>query len=98
MKNIEQFGERDRYQGSESGQQEEGTVATAIESQTAKIPSDVFLWVAGGAIAGSLVLKALGQKETANFVGMWVPTVLILGVYNKMVKLLGHDRSSMSTT
>jgi hypothetical protein len=92
MRNIEQFGERDRYQESEAGQHEEGMVAKAIEGHTAKVPSDVFLWIAGGAVAGSLALKAFGKNETANFVGMWVPTVLILGVYNKMVKLLGHDR------
>jgi hypothetical protein len=28
----------------------------------------------------------------AGFVGMWVPSVLLLGVYNKIVKVAGHDR------
>ena len=94
MRNIEQIGEK--FQERSSGQYEEGAVAKTIEGRTAKLPSDLFLWIAGGAIAGSLTLKALGQKETANFVGMWVPTILILGVYNKMVKLFGHDRESPS--
>lgn len=70
----------------------EGPVAQSIERQTAKLPSDLFLWVAGGSIAGSLTLRLFGKKDAANWVGQWAPTLLILGVYNKMVKLMGHDR------
>ena len=28
-----------------------------------------------------------GQSGLANFVGQWAPTLLIIGVYNKVVKL-----------
>jgi hypothetical protein len=69
----------------------EGRVAKKIETQTAKLPSDTFLWAAGGSILGSLVLKIMNREEDANFVGQWVPTLLILGLYNKMVKQLGSD-------
>ncbi len=69
----------------------EGQVATAIERQTAKIPSDVFLWAAGASIIGSLVLKAVKREQDAIFVGHWAPTFLLLGVYNKLVKLHGTD-------
>jgi hypothetical protein len=41
----------------------EGKVATAIEEQTAKIPSDVFLWAALGSMAASLALKFLKDKQ-----------------------------------
>ncbi len=70
----------------------EGNVARAIESQTAKLPSDTFLWAAAGSIIGSLVLNLLGKREQANFVGQWAPTLLILGLYNKIVKVAGHDQ------
>lgn len=70
----------------------EGRVARAIEDQTAKLPSDTFLWAAGGSILGSLALMMAGRKDTAQFVGQWAPTFLILGLYNKIVKELGHDR------
>jgi hypothetical protein len=70
---------------------EEGTVARAIEQQTAKLPSDTFLWAAGGAIATSLTLKMMGRHHDALFVGQWAPTFLILGLYNKLVKLAGSD-------
>ena len=74
----------------------EGVVARTIEEQTAKLPSDTFLWASLGAIATSLVLQSLGKKEESLFVGQWAPTFLILGLYNKIVKVLGsdaHDRA-----
>ncbi|MDP9174659.1 MAG: hypothetical protein M3O30_12450 [Planctomycetota bacterium] len=70
---------------------QEGPVARAIEDQTAKLPSDLFLWLAGGAIAGSLTLKFLRRNHDALFVGQWAPTFLILGLYNKLVKVAGSD-------
>ena len=70
----------------------EGAVATTIEKQTAKIPSDVFLWAALGAMAGSLTLKIAGRKHDALFIGQWAAPFLLLGVYNKLVKVAGHDK------
>ncbi len=69
----------------------EGVIARSIEQQTAKIPSDVFLWAAAGSIGGSLALMLFGDTKKANFVGQWAPTFLILGLYNKMVKLHGSE-------
>lgn len=72
---------------------QEGRVAKAIEEQTAKLPSDLFLWSAGAAIAGSLTLRFLDRERDSQFVGQWAPTLLILGLYNKLVKEFGHDRT-----
>ena len=69
----------------------EGTVARTIEQQTAKLPSDLFLWAALGSIGASLVLMLTGNEKKANFVGQWAPTFLTLGMYNKMVKLHGSE-------
>ena len=74
----------------------EGAVAQTIEGQTAKLPSDTFLWASLGAIATSLVLQTLGKKEESLFVGQWAPTFLILGLYNKIVKELGSDHQDRS--
>ena len=71
----------------------EGSLARSIEHQTAKIPSDIFLWAALASIATSLVLQMLDRKMNALFVGHWAPTFLLLGIYNKIVKQLGSDRS-----
>ncbi len=72
-------------------QHKEGKVAKAIEEQTSKLPSDVFLWAAGGAIAVSLVLKIMKKDEEALFVGQWPAPFLLLGIYNKLVKQQGHE-------
>lgn len=69
----------------------EGPVARGIEQQTAKIPSDAWLWAAVGSIGLSLALELSGREKTASFVGHWAPTLLILGLYNKLVKLQGSD-------
>lgn len=74
-------------------QQSEGRVARAIEDQTAKLPSDTFLWVAFGAMATSATLQMMGNKNGSLFVGQWAPTLLIMGLYNKLVKQLGSDRT-----
>jgi hypothetical protein len=31
------------------------------------------------------------KNDEALFVGQWPPTFLLLGVYNKLVKQLGHE-------
>jgi hypothetical protein len=81
--------ERQQY-----GQQHaEGQIARTIEQQTAKLPSDVFLWASIGAMTASMTLGLMNQKHAALFVGQWAPTFLILGLYNKIVKELGSDRT-----
>jgi hypothetical protein len=76
----------------------EGPVAKHIEQQTAKLPSDWFLWAALAAIAASAALHVSDNKQASTFVGQWAPTFLILGLYNKLVKQFGSDRTSRATT
>lgn len=74
--------------------QNEGHLTKAIEKQTAKIPSVAYLALAGGAIALSVGLAATRkEKGMANFVGLWVPSLLLLGIYNKIVKTEGSDKT-----
>lgn len=77
--------------GRRSGQHEEGTVAQAIEQQTAKLPSDLFLWAAVGAMALSCGLYSMDRKHEALFIGQWPAPLLLFGVYNKIVKLHGSS-------
>ena len=64
-----------------------------IESYTAAIPSSGYLAVAIGAMGLSLVCEVAGRGKWGNFIAQWVPTWLIIGLYNKLVKLEGHDQS-----
>lgn len=69
----------------------EGKMTVAIEKQTSKIPSGVYLTAALTAMTASLALKIFKQKNTALFVGQWAAPFLIMGLYNKVVKQQGHD-------
>ncbi|WP_026839273.1 hypothetical protein [Gillisia sp. JM1] len=71
----------------------EGEATKQIEKQTSKIPSGVFLAAAIASMGGSLTLKLMDRSKTALFVGQWAAPFLLLGIYNKLVKLEGHDKS-----
>ena len=79
-------------QGIVQPDQREGPVARNIERQTSKLPSDFFLWGALGAMGLSLVMQGTNRPHRAQFIGQWVPTLLLFGVYNKIVKVAGSDR------
>ncbi len=72
-------------------QHEEGTLTKTIEHYTSQVPSGVYLSLAVGSIGVSALLHLAGRKEDSQFVGHWVPTILLLGLYNKLVKLQGSD-------
>jgi hypothetical protein len=59
-----------------------------IEQQTAKVPSEVFLFAALSSMLVSAGLHISGKPDAGRFIGMWAPALLIMGVYNKLVKVL----------
>jgi hypothetical protein len=44
-----------------------------------------------GSIGISPFFQFTGDEKKANFVGHWAPTFLLLGLYNKLVKLHGSE-------
>jgi hypothetical protein len=60
-----------------------------LEQQTAKIPSHWFLLGAIGSMATSLLLELTGRSRVSRFVAQWPAPLLIMGMYNKLVKTLG---------
>lgn len=72
----------------------EGKVAKEIEQRTKMIPSDVFLWGAVASIGLSWALRGMNRDKDSNFVSTWAPTLLILGLYNKLVKLHGSESTA----
>ena len=50
------------------------------------LPSSVYY----GGVLGSIVLSVLlyisGKRESGIFVGLWAPTILNLGLYNKLLR------------
>ena len=76
-----------------SGQTEDQFTG-ALESRTSKLPSSMFLGLAVGSMAASLILKIAQKDDWALFVGQWAAPFLIMGNYNKMVKQHGSDATS----
>ena len=83
---------KEKFKSVGSAKWEEGPVAEKIEEQTAKIPSDLFLWGAIGMMGISLACKITKNDHKSLFFGQWVAPLLLFGVYNKIVKTQGHDR------
>lgn len=77
---------------SEARAHSEGPLARSIEDQTARLPSDTFLWAAFAAMGVALAMQATGKKHASLFVGQWAAPFLLFGVYNKLVKVGGSDR------
>jgi hypothetical protein len=73
------------------GEVHEDQVTAAIEKVTAQIPSSVYLAAALASMAVSVSFKAAKKTDMALFVGQWAAPFLILGIYNKLVKLHGSD-------
>jgi hypothetical protein len=63
-----------------------------LERYTAQIPSSALLALALGAMGVSLIGQLTGRGKWGNFIAQWAPTIIVMGVYNKLVKLEGHDR------
>jgi hypothetical protein len=74
-------------------QPREDDFTRSIEEYTSALPSSAYLGIALGAMGLSLVLQMRGDGKWGNFIGQWVPTWLLIGLYNKLIKLEGHDRT-----
>jgi hypothetical protein len=66
----------------------EGRLARSVEEGTKKVPSNLFLWAAGGSILMSLWYKIRGREDSSLFIGQWAPTFLVLGIYSKVSRYL----------
>jgi hypothetical protein len=67
----------------------ESSLTRIIEQQTAKVPSHVFLTASLVTMAASAAFELGNNERASRFLGMWVAPLLVMGVYNKLVKTLG---------
>lgn len=81
-----------RFNTVEAQDHSEGIVARTMEQQTAKLPSDLWFWAAASAVGASLAYRLNGHPERSLFIGQWVAPFLLIGLYNKLVKVAGSDR------
>lgn len=67
----------------------ENALTRLIEQQTAKVPSALFLTASIASALVSAGYEIANRPRLSRFVGMWVAPLLVMGVYNKLVKTLG---------
>lgn len=72
----------------------EGKRTEAVEQVTARLPSMTWLILAGGALAAASIAAIRERRNPTNLMGVLVPSFLLLGVYNKLVKQHGSDQES----
>lgn len=70
----------------------EGEMTKKVEKETSKVPSGLFFVAGVASMGASLTLKLMKRRKSALFVGQWAAPFLLLGIYNKLVKLEGHDK------
>lgn len=67
----------------------EGRLTRMVEQQVAKLPSGAFLVGSMGSMIASLAFELAGQRKPSRFIGLWVGPLLSMGIYIKLLKLLG---------
>ena len=67
----------------------ESAFTRVIEQQSAKLPSHLFLFAALGSMSLSIGLAVSGRRDASHFAATAANALLTMGVYNKVVKLLG---------
>lgn len=50
------------------------------------VPSQVWYILGISSVAASVILQVSGHKNGADFVGKWPPTLLLLGLYHKLLR------------
>jgi hypothetical protein len=73
------------------GEHKEGAITEAIEHYTSMAPSGFYLSLAVSCMGLSALLHTMGRRHDALFIGQWVPSILIMGLYNKLVRTQGSD-------
>jgi len=76
---------------SATAEPKEGRATKATEAQTGRIPSMAYLSAAVGSMVASAALQVAGKEKLSLFIGQWAPSLLVIGLYNKLVKVAGSD-------
>ncbi len=74
-----------------SSRPKEGTLTRKTDNITARAPSLFYLAAAIASMVVSASAFLMGKDRLSMFIGQWAPSILILGLYNKLVKELGSD-------
>ena len=62
-----------------------------VEAQVRRVPPSLLVGLALGSMAVSAVFAVAGKHKVATFIGQWVPSLLILATFDRLLQ--GEARS-----
>ena len=57
-----------------------------VENQVRRVPPSLLVGLALGSIAVSAAFAVAGKMKVANFIGQWVPSLLILATFDRLMQ------------
>jgi hypothetical protein len=57
-----------------------------VEEQVRRVPPSLLVGLALGSIAISAAFAVAGKMKVANFIGQWVPSLLILATFDRLMQ------------
>jgi hypothetical protein len=57
-----------------------------VEAQVRRVPPSLLVGLALGSMAVSAAFAAAGKMKVANFIGQWVPSLLILATFDRLMQ------------
>ena len=68
--------------------------AAGDQQVTRLLPTDTFLCAALGSMGLSVLFQAVRLRKSSLLVAQWVPALLLLGVYSKILQVAEENRAS----
>ena len=57
-----------------------------VEAQVRRVPPSLLVGLALGSMAVSAAFAVAGRLKVANFIGQWVPSLLILATFDRLMQ------------
>ncbi len=57
-----------------------------VEEQVRRVPASLLVGLALGSMAVSAAFAVAGKLKVANFIGQWVPSLLILATFDRLLE------------
>ena len=57
-----------------------------VENQVRRVPPSLLVGLALGSMAVSAAFAVAGKLKVANFIGQWVPSLLILATFDRLLQ------------
>ena len=68
-----------------------------VENQVRRVPLSLLVGLALGSMAVSATFAVAGKLKVANFIGQWVPSLLILATFDRLMRVEARTGGPVSS-